>query len=95
MYFAGYKVILTDGGVLCPRRTHSRRKNQGKLSYHRRIQKKWLKRFGQEWIESQPRGTVLKIADSALVIRREDWAELAQEMKKQGPSPLSMPSFML
>jgi len=74
----GMTVILTDGGVWCPVRSHSKRANQGKRSYHNRVQKKWLKRFGQHWVEIQVRGTVFKIGSTSVIVRRDDWDELSK-----------------
>lgn len=74
----GMTVFLTDGGGWQPTRVHSNRVNQGKHSYHHRIQKKWLKRFGQHWVESQARGQIFKIGRHSIIVRRDDWDELSK-----------------
>lgn len=74
----GMTVILTDGGVWCPVRSHSKRANQGKRSYHDRVQKKWTKRFGKHWVEIQARGECFKVGRDSIIVRREDWAELSR-----------------
>lgn len=71
--FQGMRVVLTDGGRWQPVRVHRRSANQGKASYHERIQKKWLKRFGRQWVEIQKRGEVFKLGSHTLIVRHEDW----------------------
>lgn len=76
----GLRVILTTGGVQVPVRAHSKRRNQGKPSYHARIAKKWLKRFGTKWFETQPRGEFLIIANQSIMVRNEDWPLLQKAL---------------
>lgn len=83
--FQGMRVVLSDGGSWSPARVHRKRANQGKASYHRRIQKKWLKRFGQVWVEIQKRGEVFKLGNHTLVVRREDWPELQRAAQQSAP----------
>lgn len=86
MHYKGFNVILSDGGNWSPNRPHAKRRNQGKRSYHRRIAKKWRKRFGERWNETQPRGTVYKLGNHSIVVRREDWPVLqAAVTEEQGP----------
>lgn len=73
LMYQGLTVFLTDGGSLRPTRVHSRNANQGKHSYHHRIQKKWLKRFGQHWVEIQARGQVFQLGRHSIIVRRDDW----------------------
>ncbi len=79
----GLNVILSDGGNWCPVREHNKRANQGKASYHRRIQKKWLRRFGRKWVEIQKRGEYFLLGNHAIVVRRDDWPKFAAAIKDQ------------
>jgi hypothetical protein len=47
MNFAGMKIIVNRYAVNeVPNRKHASRRNNGKKAYHKRVQKKWQKRFG-------------------------------------------------
>ena len=72
----GLQVTLSDGGYFTPNRIHSVSKNQGKINYHFRIQKKWIKRFGRHWVEIQKRGETYIIGNHSLIVRKDDWPEL-------------------
>ena len=71
----GLNALMHAGGHMVPNKVHSRQANQGKVSYHNRIQKKWRKRFGQKYVETVPRGTMYKFGNT-LVIRPDDYSEL-------------------
>jgi hypothetical protein len=71
-----YQIITSKGGNFAPVRPHSRHRNGGKESYHHRIQKKWLKRFGERWVEIQKRGEVFILGGSTVVVREDDLPEL-------------------
>ncbi len=74
--YIGMRVILTDGGSFQPVRVHNKNVNQSKTSYHKRIQKKWLKRFGERWVEIQKRGEVFILNNQSVIIRKDDWPAL-------------------
>lgn len=80
---AGFNIVSTDGGHWVPVRAHSKRANGGKASYHRRVQKKWDKRFGQRWQEIQKRGEVFRIGRDTLVVRKDDLNELHRLTARQ------------
>jgi len=84
MTYQGMQVILSDGGNWCPLRAHSKRVNQGKASYHARIAKKWLNRFGRKWVETQKRGECFVLGNHSIIVRREDWPELQRAIDEQG-----------
>ncbi len=71
----GLRVILTDGGRFQPVRIHRKSANQRKASYHNRVQKKWLKRFGSRWVETQKRGEVFMLGRHSMIVRKDDWPE--------------------
>ena len=75
MTYMGMQVIVTAGGVWCPVRAHSKQANQGKPSYHARITKKWLKRFGKKWHETQKRGEYFILGNHSIMVRRDDLPE--------------------
>lgn len=75
----GRDVILSKPYRLVPRLKHRKRANGGKASYHQRIQKKWLKRFGTKAVETQPKGQVYVMGDT-LVIREDDWPDLMRAL---------------
>lgn len=79
----GLRVLFTDGGLWVPVREHSKSKNQGKAPYHRRIQKKWRKRFGIYWSETQKKGEYLILGNHTLVVRHDDWPKLQEALKQQ------------
>jgi hypothetical protein len=77
-----YQIVETAGGFMSPIRRHSKRRNGGKASYHRRIQKKWTKRFGEKWVETQRRGEVFILGGTTMLVRREDAHELRAAQNK-------------
>ncbi len=79
-----HNVMLTDGGVWVAVRKHSKRRNQCKVSYHKRIQKKWLKRWGKRWHEIQARGTVFVLNGRTMVVRRDDYEGMAEQLFRDG-----------
>jgi len=78
MTYMGMQVTLTDGGSWCAVRSHSKRVNQGKASYHARITKKWLKRFGRKWVEIQKRGECFVLGNHTIIIRKDDWPAIQE-----------------
>lgn len=83
MTFNGMNVIVSDGGHFDPVRRHSKAANQHKSSYHARIQKKWLKRFGSKWVEIQKRGEIFMLGDHSIVVRHDDWFEMQRKLNAQ------------
>lgn len=78
--FNELNVILSDPYKSVPVRVHSKSANQGKRSYHNRIQKKWLKRFGIKWIEIQKRGEVFMLGNHSMVVRKDDWPQMQRAL---------------
>ena len=74
----GINVMQCPGGSWCANRRHAKRKNGGKVSYHARISKKWLKRFGQSWIESQKRGEIFILGQHTIIVRHDDMPRLRE-----------------
>lgn len=75
-----YQILTTKGGNFSPVRQHSRHRNGGKESYHRRIQKKWIKRFGERWVEIQNRGEVFIMGEATVLVREDDLPRLSELM---------------
>jgi hypothetical protein len=61
-----------------PAREHSRRRNGGKRSYHGRVQKKWLKRWGMADRTTVRPGEVLMLGQHTLFIRADDMPLIRQ-----------------
>ena len=80
MTFNGLNVIVSDGGHFTPIRRHSKAANRRKASYHARIQKKWLKRFGSKWVETQKRGEVFILGNHSMVVWHDDWFEMQRSL---------------
>lgn len=64
-----------------PARVHSKRCNGGKASYHRRVQKKWNRRFGMADRTMIKRGECYVLRNSpfvpdTLVVRADDWPQI-------------------
>lgn len=83
-------VSLSCTGAMVSVRLHSPRRNQRKESYHRRVQKKWNRRFGREWREYWPRGEVrvmnvdsflLGAQKQIMLVREDDFRELECKLK--------------
>ena len=79
----GLRVLFSDGGHWQPIRVHSKSANQGKVPYHRRIAKKWRKRFGLEWIETQKPGEYFILGNHSLIVRHDDWPALKEMLDVQ------------
>ena len=56
-----------------PKRVHPEPKRSERQAYHRRIQKKWTKRFGLHCVETLKRGeTIFDRENNVVYCRRED-----------------------
>lgn len=70
-------IIPISGSREVPARIHQM-KNWMTAAYHRRIQKKWLKRFGMSWIEILSQGQILISPDGNIFCRQEDYQALTK-----------------
>lgn len=75
-----YQVVPTAGGHWASVRQHAKSRNGGKLSYHLRVQKKWDRRFGRSWVETQKRGEAFIIGGTTVLVRREDYPEVLRAL---------------
>lgn len=74
MNLCGYKVIVQSVRV-GPVRVHSKRRGS-KASYHRRVQKKWVTRFGIVDRTPIKRGETFILGGHTLVVRADDYPAL-------------------
>lgn len=81
-----HQIIPVAGGYWTPLKRHSRRANGRKASYHRRIQKKWKKRFGLRWQEIQKPGQIYIVAGTTLLVRYDDLPKLSAFASAYPPS---------
>lgn len=63
------EIHIVPGGHWEPAHRH-KRKRWMSANYHKRIQKKWLKRWGEQWIETLKRGQVLMDSQRGIVFCR-------------------------
>jgi hypothetical protein len=88
MFTAKPRIMVVPGGYMEPKRKHTKRRWMEGRAYHKRIQKKWLRRFGQHWIETLKRGEVLMDKErNTIMCRAEDATEIRGAPNDQAHQP--------